>query len=79
MIDDLLKKDIKLVIEAWEKEPVFNKKINNTLEYLQNTQPHSELLQPLWDILITIPQHPENWQKTKTLASKNTLLCLINE
>ncbi|HID7851950.1 TPA: T3SS regulon anti-activator ExsD domain-containing protein [Proteus mirabilis] len=78
VIDDLLKKDIKLVIEAWEKEPVFNKKINNTLEYLQNTQPHSELLQPLWDILITIPQHPENCKKLKHWLVEHSL-CLIND
>lgn len=78
VIDDLLKKDIKLIIEAWEKEPVFNKKINNTLAYLRNTQPHSELLQPLWDILMTIPQQPENCKKLKNWLVEHSL-CLIND
>ncbi|HEJ9661441.1 TPA: T3SS regulon anti-activator ExsD domain-containing protein [Proteus mirabilis] len=78
VIDDLLKKDIKLIIEAWEKEPIFNKKINNTLAYLQNTQPHSELLQPLWDILMTIPQQPENCKKLKNWLVEHSL-CLIND
>ncbi|EOE1185290.1 T3SS regulon anti-activator ExsD domain-containing protein [Proteus mirabilis] len=78
VIDDLLKKDIKLIIESWEKEPVFNKKINNTLAYLRNTQPHSELLQPLWDILMTIPQQPENCKKLKNWLVEHSL-CLIND
>ncbi|HDT0722087.1 TPA: T3SS regulon anti-activator ExsD family protein [Proteus mirabilis] len=78
VIDDLLKKDIKLIIEAWEKEPIFNKKINNTLAYLQNTQPHSELLQPLWDILMTIPQQPQNCKKLKNWLVEHSL-CLIND
>ncbi|MFS3859181.1 T3SS regulon anti-activator ExsD domain-containing protein [Proteus mirabilis] len=78
VIDDLLKKDIKLIIESWEKEPVFNKKINNTLAYLRNTQPHSELLQPLWDILMTIPQQPGNCKKLKNWLVEHSL-CLIND
>ncbi|HBC5915162.1 TPA: T3SS regulon anti-activator ExsD family protein [Proteus mirabilis] len=78
VIDDLLKKDIKLIIESWEKEPVFNKKIDNTLAYLRNTQPHSELLQPLWDILMTIPQQPENCKKLKNWLVEHSL-CLIND
>ncbi|CRL62044.1 T3SS regulon anti-activator ExsD domain-containing protein [Proteus vulgaris] len=73
----LLNKEIQLLIENWKNEPIFNVEINNTLDYIQNVTPHSELLKPLWAILKTIPNQPKNclvlkeWLLERELCLKN--------
>lgn len=78
IINELLQKEGKLLIEHWKNEPVFNVEINNTLNYIQNVTPHSELIKPLWKILNSIPEHPENCQKLKDWLLEREL-CLKND
>ncbi len=78
VINDLLQKDVTLLLDNWKNEPVFNIKINNTLDYIQKVTPNSELIKPLWDILNSIPEHPENCQKLKDWLLKREL-CLNND
>lgn len=78
VINDLLQKDIKLLLENWKNEPVFNLEINNTLDYIQGVTPRSELIKPLWKILNSIPENPENCQNLKTWLLERDL-CLKND
>lgn len=78
VINDLLQKDIKLLLENWKNEPVFNLEINNTLDYIQGVTPHSELIKPLWNILNSIPENPENCQSLKIWLLERDL-CLKND
>lgn len=78
VIDDLLQKSIQSLLEHWETEPAFNIEITNTLDYIREVTPSSELLKPLWKILNSIPEYPENCQKLKDwLLERN--LCLKND
>ncbi|AYY81569.1 T3SS regulon anti-activator ExsD family protein [Proteus vulgaris] len=78
VINDLLQKDIQLLINHWNNEPIFNVEINNTLNYIKNVTPSSELIKPLWDILNSIPEHPENCQILKDWLLEREL-CLKND
>lgn len=78
VINDLLQKDITLLLESWKNEPVFNIEINNTLDYIQGVTPCSELIKSLWEILNSIPEHPENCQKLKDWLLEREL-CLKND
>ncbi|HEK0786687.1 TPA: T3SS regulon anti-activator ExsD domain-containing protein [Proteus mirabilis] len=78
VIDDLLQKDIQLLLDNWKNEPIFNVEINNTLDYIQNITPNSELIKPLWEILNSIPENPENCQKLKDWLLEREL-CLRND
>ncbi len=78
VIDDLLQQDIQLLLDNWRNEPIFNVKINNTLDYIKKTTPNSELIKPLWNILNSIPEHPENCQKLKNWLLEREL-CLKND
>ncbi|MCO4180062.1 T3SS regulon anti-activator ExsD family protein [Proteus terrae] len=78
VINNLLQKDIQLLLDNWKSEPIFNVEINNTLDYIQKTTPSSELIKPLWEILNSIPEHPENCQKLKNWLLEREL-CLKND
>lgn len=78
VIDDLLQKDIQLLLDNWKNEPIFNVEISNTLDYIQKITPNSELIKPLWKILNSIPEHPENCQKLKDWLLEREL-CLKND
>ncbi|WP_337154937.1 T3SS regulon anti-activator ExsD domain-containing protein [Proteus terrae] len=78
VINNLLQKDIQLLLDNWKNEPIFNVEINNTLDYIQKTTPSSELIKPLWEILNSIPEHPENCQKLKNWLLEREL-CLKND
>ncbi|WP_238601694.1 T3SS regulon anti-activator ExsD domain-containing protein [Proteus terrae] len=78
VINNLLQKDIQLLLDNWKSEPIFNVEINNTLDYIQKTTPSSELIKPLWEILNSIPEHPENCQKLKDWLLEREL-CLKND
>lgn len=78
VINDLLQKSIQLLLEHWETEPVFNIEITNTLDYIRNVTPNSELLKPLWEILNSIPEAPENCHKLKDWLLERDL-CLKND
>ncbi|WP_350445566.1 T3SS regulon anti-activator ExsD domain-containing protein [Proteus terrae] len=78
VINNLLQKDIQLILDNWKSEPIFNVEINNTLDYIQKTTPSSELIKPLWEILNSIPEHPENCQKLKNWLLEREL-CLKND
>ena len=66
------------MIEHWKNEPIFNVEINNTLDYIRKTTPNSELIKPLWNILNSIPEHPENCKKLKDWLLEREL-CLKND
>ncbi|MCT8231781.1 T3SS regulon anti-activator ExsD domain-containing protein [Proteus terrae] len=78
VINDLLQKDIQLLLDNWKNEPIFNIEINNTLDYIQKITPNSELIKPLWTILNSIPECPENCQKLKDWLLEREL-CLKND
>ncbi|WP_308340508.1 T3SS regulon anti-activator ExsD domain-containing protein [Proteus terrae] len=78
VINNLLQKDIQLLLDNWKSEPIFNVEINNTLDYIQKTTPSSELIKSLWEILNSIPEHPENCQKLKNWLLEREL-CLKND
>ncbi|WP_099074853.1 T3SS regulon anti-activator ExsD domain-containing protein [Proteus alimentorum] len=78
VIDDLLQKDVQLLINNWKNEPIFNVEINNSLDYIQKITPNSELIKPLWAILNSIPKHPENCQKLKNWLLAREI-CLKND
>ncbi|MEQ4923313.1 T3SS regulon anti-activator ExsD domain-containing protein [Proteus hauseri] len=78
LINELLNKDIQLLLNAWKSEPIFTVEIKNTLEYIQAVSPRSEILKPLWVILRSIPEHPENCQKLKNWLLERSL-CLNND
>lgn len=78
LINELLNKDIRLLLNAWKTEPIFTVEIKNTLEYIQTVSPRSEILKPLWIILRSIPEHPENCQKLKDWLLERSL-CLNND
>nr|WP_202608849.1 T3SS regulon anti-activator ExsD domain-containing protein [Proteus sp. G2673] len=78
VIDDLLQSNIQFLLDNWKNEPVFNVEINNTLDYIQKITPNSELIKPLWKILNSIPEHPENCQKLKDWLLEREL-CLKND
>ncbi|MCT8263672.1 T3SS regulon anti-activator ExsD family protein [Proteus terrae] len=78
VINDLLQKDIQLLLDNWKNEPIFNVEINNTLDYIQKIMPNSELIKPLWMILNSIPEYPENCQKLKDWLLEREL-CLKND
>ncbi|MER1962714.1 T3SS regulon anti-activator ExsD family protein, partial [Proteus vulgaris] len=44
----------------------------------KNVTPSSELIKPLWDILNSIPEHPENCQILKDWLLEREL-CLKND
>lgn len=77
-INELLQKEGQLLIEHWKNEPIFNVEINNTLDYIRKTTPNSELIKPLWNILNSIPEHPENCKKLKDWLLEREL-CLKND
>lgn len=78
VIEDRLKKDIKQLITMWKTEPIFNIKISDSLSYIRNVKPQSELLVPIWDILNHIPEKPEYGEKLKEWLLKRSL-CLKND
>lgn len=78
LINELLQKDINLLLDNWKNEPIFNVKIDNTLNYIQSVTPHSELIKPLWKILNSIPSNPDNCHKLKTWLLERGL-CLKND
>ncbi len=78
VINDLLQKDIQLLLDNWKNEPIFNVEINSTLDYIQKIMPNSELIKPLWMILNRIPEYPENCQKLKDWLLEREL-CLKND
>lgn len=78
IIEDKLKKDIQQLVTIWKTEPIFNIKITNSLDYIKNINPKSELLTPIWDILNRIPNQPEYAKKLKEWLLKRSL-CLKND
>lgn len=78
IINNLLEKDIQCLIKEWKNESVFNVEIKNTLAYLQEVTPNSELLKPIWEILKSIPTHPENYVQLKNWLLERSL-CLKND
>ncbi|WP_319022955.1 T3SS regulon anti-activator ExsD domain-containing protein [Proteus sp. FME41] len=78
VINDLLQKDIQLLLNNWKNEPIFNIEINNTSNYIQSVTPYSEFIKPLWEILNSISQNPENCQKLKEWLLERKL-CLKND
>ena len=78
LIEDLLSKELKILLDAWKIEPIFTVEIKNTREYIQAVYPHSEILKPLWNILKTIPEHHDNCQKLKDWLLERSL-CLNND
>lgn len=78
IINDLLQKDLKDLINHWKDEPIFNSKIDNTLDYIRNVSPKSELLKPVWNILTTTPSNNENCHQLKCWLLEHSL-CLKND
>lgn len=78
VINDLIKKDIQLILDNWKQEPIFHVEINNTLNYLHSVTPRSELLKPLWELLNSIPENPENCHKLKNWLLIRDI-CLRND